>query len=159
MTKRIGVCSGLAGGALLVLSGLILANNGVISVIGNPNPVNTSTASAYRWEPSSAVGTTTWATAWAEIPTTSPTKDSYVSVWGGSWGSQQLLRTPGGVSLGDVNLSWDSLRTRFVLDAIEVGSTITRPNVWYAYSTNSNGTSWTGWTSAFSGNFANCPAG
>jgi hypothetical protein len=65
-----------------------------------------------------------------------------VSSWNGStWLTQQYkLTTPGGLSLLDLNLNWDSARSRFVLAAVD--TTIRTPNVWYGYS-NADGTAWT----------------
>ena len=48
------------------------------------------------------------------------------------------LTPPNGEQTGDVNLSWDSTRNRFVFALLDLEST----NIWYGYSTDATGTAW-----------------
>ena len=61
---------------------VVLASSGVIDVIST-NQVSNESLTAYRWEPSTAVGST-WAATWNDIPTNGAGQISYVSAWGGS---------------------------------------------------------------------------
>lgn len=139
-----------------VICGLaLIASSSTISVIST-NKVDNNGKVGNRWEPTSAVGSTTWATGWTEIcGSCMPVKDSYMSGWGGPWSTQFVLRTPGGVSLGDVNLAWDAVRGRFVFAALEIATPPPpQPSVWYGYSTDAHGTSWVVQTKVFSGTFS-----
>lgn len=115
-----------------------LASSGVINVIATNIQVSKESLSAYRWEPSTAVGST-WAATWNDIPTNGNDQISYVSAWGSSgWqGPVQLSPSPAGVPTTDVNLSWDSTRSRFVFTLLDRNDSI-----WYGYSTDSSGTQW-----------------
>ncbi len=127
--------------SLKVLFGLIcsllLASSGVVVVLST-NQVSNTGISNYRWEPTAASGTA-WVHGWYDYGYNT----SVASVWNGStWLSQQYkLMTPGGASLDDLNLNYDSARSRFVLAALDVPGVQGTPNVWYGYS-NSAGTTW-----------------
>jgi hypothetical protein len=131
----------------LTVSGLVLtavallASSGTISVIST-NRVSNEAWSGYRWEPSAAVGSATWTHAWASY-TLSTLVGSLVSSWNGSsWNSPTQLTPPTGLRTGDVNLAWDSLRNRFVFAALDLPATGNH-SIWYGYSSDAFGTSWT----------------
>lgn len=164
MAMKLGVCFQVNAAKVvpvtcaLIAIAVLFASNNVVSVIST-NQVDNSGGTAQRFEATSAVGSATWATGWSEYAI-SPAKASYVSAWGGPWSAQHLLQTPGGTNLGDVNLSWDpvhgSPQGRFVFVALEVGNPTppTQPNVWYGYSSDAHGSSWSVQTIAFSGTFS-----
>jgi hypothetical protein len=105
------------------------------------NQVSSESVTGYRWEPSSAVGST-WATSWHTI--TNPfSYTAYVSTWNGSsWRSPSQLVAPNGQPLIDVNLAYDTGRARFVFAGRETRDPTSGSSIWYGYSTDSNGTSW-----------------
>jgi hypothetical protein len=131
---------------LVLVCSLLLASSGVVVVLST-NQVSNTPGSNYRWEPTAASGTT-WTHGWYDYAYGT----SVVSTWNGSsWLSQQYrLTTPGGVGLDDLNLNWDSSRSRFVFAALDLQSA---PNVWYGYS-NSAGTIWTVNSIVLPGNFS-----
>jgi hypothetical protein len=115
---------------------LLLASSGVVILL-SANQVSLDSASTYRWEPAAASGQT-WAHAWLEF---SPAPiASYVSTWNGSWGNRTVLTATNGQPTVDVNLSWDPARERFVVAFLDNS---TNHSVWYGYSNDSGGTSWT----------------
>jgi hypothetical protein len=117
-----------------VSAALLVGSGGVIFVIST-NLVSNDGSSADRWEPTSASGTT-WVHAWAQIQDA----NSFASSWnGGSWNPPQPLTAPNGLGTNDVNMNWDSVRSRYVVVALDFGSP---HNVWYGYSMDSSGTSW-----------------
>ncbi len=130
---------GLCATALLLGSGgtLILLTTAQVSDGGGAN---------YRFEPSSAAGSTTWATSWTDLPS----GKSYVTGWNGSsWRRPATELFVGDPTLptykpmGDVYLTWDSTRNRFVFVALDVISFSGPQNsIWYGYSTDASGTSW-----------------
>ncbi len=123
----------------LATVGLLFASGGVIIVIST-NQVSNEPFSGVRWEPSSAAGAT-WASSWASFPDSNPNSfNSYVSAWNGSsWNAPTTLIAPNGQSQGDVNVAWDAVRQRFVFVTLDGPG----GNVWYGYSNDSSGTSWT----------------
>lgn len=131
---------------VIVLAGLVttgivlLASSATITVIST-NQVSNEAWSGYRWEPSAAVGSTTWAHTWASY-TLSALVGSLVSSWNGSsWNAPTQLIPPSGLPTGDVNLAWDSARNRFVFALLDLPNSGNH-TVWYGYSTDSTGTSW-----------------
>jgi hypothetical protein len=136
----------------------LLAINGVIKLDAHypTNQVSSSTnlgggPTGSRWEPSGAVGST-WAHTWAEVifsPSFSLT--SYSSTWNAGWRSPVALTAGNGDTTNDVNINWDSYRLKFVLAALDTtaGGNTSPHDVWYAYTTDANGTACTGWTQVF----------
>ena len=118
-------------------AGIALASSGVIIVLSR-NQVSNESVTGYRWEPSTAAGST-WASSWATYPTSNPgAVTSYVNAWNGSsWQGAVQLTPPNGAQTGDVNLTWDSTRSRFVFALLDLDE-----NLWYGYSTDSSGTTW-----------------
>ncbi len=119
---------------------LAFASSGVIMVIST-NQVSNTTQMAYRWEPSAAAGNT-WAHSWAEFPVSNIyAYNSFLAIWNGStnWGTPVQLTAPNGNQLqSDVNIAWDSFRSRFVFTTLDgMGG-----GVWYGYY-DSMGTHWT----------------
>lgn len=106
------------------------------------NRVSTNSATlANSWEPSSAFGGN-WVHSWVAINDTVTSGRSFVSAWSGStWGLPATLTSPSGRSVGDVYLEWDSRRNRFVFCAVDLAAAY--PNIWYGYSNDSSGSSWT----------------
>lgn len=136
---KLGILT-VAGLALAAVA--LFASGGTISVIST-NRVSNEAWSGYRWEPSAAVGSTTWAHAWASYNNLSTLVGSLVSSWNGSsWNSPTQLTTPTGLRAGDVNLAWDSVRNRFVFAALDLPGT-GNDSIWYGYSSDSSGTAWT----------------
>ena len=129
----------LASFAVAATATILLASSGVITVIST-NQASNEPVVGVRWEPSSAAGST-WATSWAAFPDSNPNSfNSYVSAWNGSaWGTPTTLIAPNGQSQGDVNLAYDSVRSRFVFVTLDGPG----GNVWYGFSSDSSGTSWT----------------
>jgi len=102
------------GVGVIVCAAVLIASSGAIIVLST-NQVNNSAASVYRWEPTSGVGST-WAHGWNEIGNT-----AFVSSWNGSaWRPQISLTAPNGHAVGDLNLSYDSTRSRFAFAALEL---------------------------------------
>jgi hypothetical protein len=126
------------GSTLFLIAAIVLlASSGVINVLSR-NQVSHENVTGYRWEPSTAVGSTAWASSWTTYANVQGQVASYVTAWNGSsWNSPSQLTPPNNQPVGDLNLAWDVSRQRFVfatLDAVE--------NVWYGYSTDSTGTNW-----------------
>jgi hypothetical protein len=121
----------------VLLCGVILASSGVVVVLSTNQVSNTQATKTtdFRWEPTAASGAR-WAHGWYEFP---PGSNSFVSSWNGGWSSQYKLTAPNGDGLLDLNLNYDSFRSRFVFAAVEL--TID-PSIWYGYSTDSTGTAW-----------------
>ncbi|HEV3317528.1 MAG TPA: hypothetical protein VG488_11180, partial [Candidatus Angelobacter sp.] len=83
-----------------------------------------------------------WASVWATYPASNTNAvTSYVSGWNGAWQGPVQLTPPNNLQTGDVNLSWDSVRQRFVFALLDFGS-FANPNIWYGYSTDSSGSQW-----------------
>lgn len=124
---------------LLFITAIVLASSGVIFFVSS-NQVSHESITGYRWEPSSAVGST-WATSFTTYPSSTHTLTSYVSAWTGStWNGPTPLTTPNGSSTFDVNLSFDATRNRFVFVLIDDVPGFS--NAWYGYSTDSSGSAW-----------------
>jgi hypothetical protein len=118
---------------------ILLASNGVINVI-SINQVSNENLVGRRWEPSTAAGST-WAATWATYPASNTNAvTSYVSGWNGAWQGPVQLTPPNNLQTGDVNLSWDSVRNRFVFTLLDVGAGTS--NIWYGHSTDSSGSQW-----------------
>ena len=137
--RFLGISSAGVGVAVL------LASNGVINVTSrnqvSHEGTNGKELMGYRWEPSTAAGST-WATSWATYPVGNTSAvTSYVSGWNGIWLGPVKLTTPTNLQTADVNLSWDSVRNRFVFALLGV-STTSNPTIWYGYSTDSTGSQW-----------------
>lgn len=134
----------------LVSVTVVLGSGGVIYVIST-NRVSNEAVTGYRWEPSGAAGAT-WAHSWATYPSgNTGAVTSYVSGWtGSSWNGPTTLTAPNGLATGDVNLSWDPIRSRFVFALLDLGAG--NLNIWYGYSTDSTGSSW-----VFGNNFGSGP--
>jgi hypothetical protein len=136
---------------LLILSALAsmgeywvaVADTGTSITSYGPYVVSSTATRKYRFEPSSAAGTT-WATSWND---TGGDDNWFISTWNASASSWRApinvasivgFTNPG---LTDVYLSWDASMNRFVFVVLE-----NRPNnlnsVWYGYSTDDQGTSW-----------------
>jgi hypothetical protein len=114
----------------------LLASSGVINVVSrnqvSQETINSQTVNGYRFEPSSAAGGT-WVSAWATYPVSNPSAvTSYVGAWNGSsWQQPSVpLTPPNSAQTWDVNLSWDSTRSRFVFALLD-----SLGNIWYGYST------------------------
>jgi hypothetical protein len=130
-------------GAFVVSAGVLLASSGVINVISRNQVsheiINNQPVTAYRFEPSTAAGGT-WVSSWAAYPVSNPSAvTSYVGAWNGSsWQQPSVpLTPPNAAQTWDVNLSWDSTRSRFVFALLDsIG------NIWYGYSTSASGTQW-----------------
>ncbi len=128
----------------------LLAVNGVIRLDKNyPTNRVSGTSSYTRWEPSGAAGST-WFHTWLEFVGSSI--NSYSSTWSGTgWRSPVALTAGNGDTTNDVNINWDSYRSRFVLAALDTtaNGNSNPHDVWYAYSTDANGSAWTGWVDPF----------
>jgi hypothetical protein len=126
--------------SVLGFAAILLASNGVINVIST-NQVSNENLTGFRWEPTTAAGAT-WAAAWATYPAGNTNAvTSYASAWNGGWQSPVPLTPPNGLQTGDVNLSWDPVRNRFVFALLDFGS-FANPNIWYGHSTDSSGSQW-----------------
>ncbi len=128
--------------AFAVLSGTLVigAAGSLLLVSTNRVSTNSSTLSN-SWEPSSVFGGT-WIHSWVAINDTITSGRSLVSAWSGSnWNSAITLTAPTGRPVGDVYLEWDSTRSRFVFCAVDLAAAY--PNIWYGYSNDSVGSSWT----------------
>lgn len=126
--------------AVLLCAVALIASNGVINVVSR-NQVSNESVTGYRWEPSTGAGSY-WAASWATYPINNTNAvTSYVSAWNGKWLGPTTLTAPNGRATDDVNLSYDSVRNRFVFVLLDI-STLTTPNVWYGYSTDATGVSW-----------------
>ena len=109
---------------------------GIISV-DSINLVSSSGTTADRWEPSGASGTT-WAASWAVLQIS----DGFVSVWHGSgWRSGTSVKPANTFGPADINLSWDSVRSRFVYVLVAEDFSLNK-NLYYGWS-DSSGNSWT----------------
>ena len=128
--------------AFFVCVAVLFASNGVINV-SSPNRVSNENLTGFRWEPSTASGSS-WATSWATFPSANTkAATSYASGWNGGWLGPVALTPPppNNVPTSDVNLSYDSIRGRFVFTALALSPT-TIPTIWYGYSTDSIGSNW-----------------
>jgi hypothetical protein len=93
----------------------------------------------FPWEPSSAYGTVAWAVSKAEV-TASTLSGTLVSAFTVNWSTPVRITSPSGLPLQDFNLAFDSVRARFVFAALDV--TAGNANVWYGYSNNNFGLTW-----------------
>jgi hypothetical protein len=128
--------------AVAVLLGIVvIASAGTLLLVSTNRVSNNSTALSNSWEPSAAYGST-WLHSWVAINDTVTSGHSYVSPWNGSsWGPSISLTSPTGRPIGDVYLEWDSVRTRCVFCAVDMAAAY--PNIWYGFSNDSSGSSWT----------------
>jgi hypothetical protein len=130
----------------LCIVAVVLASNNVIGVIGTAHQVSNDSSNLYRFEPSSAVatavGSTTWATSWLEIPKDGSASNTHVAPWNGSWAPDHILLDPTGFPLGDVSLSWDGTAGRN--HYIFVGRSLSAPaSIYFGRSSDASGSSWT----------------
>ena len=98
--------------ALMVVA-VVFASNGVINVLSTNQVSNEKDSkgfaiTGYRWEPSTAAGST-WATSWATFVGSAST--TYVSAWNGGWLGPFPIAPPDGSIAVDLNLGWDSVRS------------------------------------------------
>src|SRR5260370_5022947 len=121
--------------------GLLLGSGGVIIVIST-NAVSNNGLSNFRWEPTSGSGSN-WATGWTEI---GALRKNWVGSWNSgtaSWGPSIDLTPPNGFESGDLVLNWDASRNRFVFVMIDIPPGGANRNIWYGFSNDAAGTSWT----------------
>lgn len=133
---------GVAAAAALAL-GVITAfgSGGVINRLGT-NQISNDGRSVYRFEASTAAGST-WASIWTEIPPGNPAAAvSYASSWNGGWRPSSPLTLPNGQASIDAYMTWHPTWNggRFVFVLLDSAAS---RNVWFGYSNDSAGTSWT----------------
>jgi hypothetical protein len=123
--------------AILAGVALLLGSAGTVVVLSTHIVAPASIYSGHwLWEPTSAVGSSTWVHAWKEYGNV----PAYASSWNGSsWSSPQPLTRPDGFGIQDVNMNWDSTHGRFIFAAIDDAPP---NNVWYGHSTDASGTAW-----------------
>lgn len=125
----------------MLLGTLVIGAAGSLLLVSTNRVSSNSTTLSNSWEPSSSFGGT-WIHSWVAINDTVTSGHSLVSAWGGSsWNSPVTLTAPTGRPVGDVYLEWDSTRNRFVFCAVDLA--VAYPNIWYGYSNDSAGSSWT----------------
>lgn len=119
---------------------MVFATAGVINVLST-NPVSNEAWSGYRWTPASAVGSVSWVTGWSSY-NMSGFVGSFVSNWTGAWNAPIALVPSNGLATGDIHIAWDSARNRYVVVMLDL-PLFGNSNVWYGYSNDAAGTSWT----------------
>ncbi len=109
--------------ASMLLTLVICASNGIINVIGE-NPVPSS---GIHFEPTSAVGSSTWVHGWFDYNVA----QSYASAWQGSWSTKQQVSN----QLTDLNIEWAGNMY------VYVGGSVSG-QISYGYSTDAAGIAW-----------------
>ena len=115
------------------------------------------TIQSYRWEPSTARGSSSWLSSWHDIGTNRGSFNesdahAYTSVWSGSgWSAPLEHRTPPmpssptvifgwNLPVMDTYTYWDSYRSKFWLTAVDYSNFVNSP--WVQQSTDSVGLIW-----------------
>jgi hypothetical protein len=118
----------------------------------------TPTIQSYRWEPSSASGSSNWLSSWHDIGTArgqadAPNTHAYTSAWAqGGWSAPLEHRTPNGPfpppndgltgnrPLMDTYTYWDTNRSKYWIVAVDFNTA--NNSVWARMSSDSLGLSW-----------------
>ncbi|MCC6394728.1 MAG: hypothetical protein IT167_29305 [Bryobacterales bacterium] len=97
----------------------------------------------YVWEPAVARGGTNWVAVWAQVGSTAVTLySSYFNTGSHTWSLPAALPISGSI-LADPSLAWDATRNRYVLSALQVPQSGGPANVYFGFSNDSVGGSWT----------------
>ncbi len=104
---------------------------------------NSPNNAQYVWEPVIAKGGSNWVAVWSQAQSNSTALySSYFNTGSHTWSSPAIFAISG-VFISDPGVAWDAARNRYVMCALQVPQSGGPANVYFGYSNDSQGSSWT----------------